>query len=215
MKSYVWTDESSDNPLSLKDALSPNKQSHRLLMKAKGYNASIVELCNKVDSDLELLFNDLKLYLSGSGDVIGKVRAPIDPDHQSIIQFLRECSQENVATLITSIKSSNYNNSAENCVLLARLLQSMSELCPNLKLCFSGNLIAEQSFMSGSGSSDDFGDKQWNTVCSLLEEESVRFWKMWIELFVNEWKHLDESADLNVILRDFPVSLFVSRNCFD
>lgn len=204
MKHYVWTEDILDNPLSLKDALSNNKQSHRLLMKVKGFTMSIVELCNKIDGNLELLFNDLKMYLGGGSDVIELRRVKdVDPNHQKLILFLRECSKENISSLITSIKSSKFNKSAENCIMLSRLLQAMSELCPNLRLCFSGHLLIEPSFMRDPSKNDD-GENEWNSICGLLEEESIRFWCMWMEIFVSEWKILDQNMDLNTMLKDFP-----------
>lgn len=204
MKHYVWVEDSLDNPLSLKDALSSNKQSHRLLMKVKGFTASIVELCNKIDGNLELLFTDLKMYLGVVSDVM-ELRRPkdVDPDHQKIVLFLRDCSKENISSLITSIKSSKINMNAENCIMLARLLQAVSELCPNLRLCFSGHLLLEPSYLRDPTKDDD-GDKEWNSICGLLEEESLRFWCMWTEMFVNEWKPLDRHLDMNLMLRDFP-----------
>ncbi|CAO1415921.1 unnamed protein product [Diamesa serratosioi] len=204
MKSYVWTDDPLDTPLSLKDALSTNKQSHKLLMKVKGFSTSTVEVCNKIDTSLELLFNDLKMYLGDQNNVMEMRKTkPVDADHHKIILYLRECSKENISTLITSIKSSTFNNTGENCVMLARLLQAISELCPNLKLCFSGHLLMEQSYLRDPTRDDD-GDKEWNNVCLLLEEESLRFWKLWVELFVKEWKQLDDKVTVITLLTDFP-----------
>jgi protein associated with RNAse G/E len=48
------------------------------------------------------------------------------------------------------------------------------------------------------------GDKEWNNVCGLLEEESIRFWSMWLEIFVSECKQLDHKLDMNIMLKDFP-----------
>lgn len=204
MKHYVWSEDALDNPLSLKDALSTNKASHRLLMKVKGFTTSIVELCNKIDGNLELLFTDLKLYLGGMSDVMDMRRAKeVDPDHQKIVSYLRECSKVNISSLITSIKSSKFNKTADNCIMMARLLQAVSELCPNLRLCFSGQLLLEPSFMRDPTKDDD-GDREWNSICSLLEEESHRFWCMWLEIFIGEWKSLDQKFDLNMTLKDFP-----------
>lgn len=202
MKYYVWVEDPLDNPLSLKDALSPSKQSHRLLMKVKGISTSIVELCNKIDGQLELLFNDLKLYLGCESDELRRAK-DIDPDHLKIITFLRECSRNSISALITSIKSSSFGKNAENCIMLARLLNAISELCPNLKLCFSGHLILEPSFLRDPTKDDD-GDKEWNSICGLLQEESLRFWSMWLDIFVSEWKSLDKKMDLIMMLKDFP-----------
>lgn len=204
MKHYVWSEDALDNPLSLKDALSSNKSSHRLLMKFKGFTTAIVELCNKLDGNLELLFTDLKMYLGGMSDMMELRRSKeVDPDHQKIVLFLRECSKESISTLITSIKSSKFNKTAENCVMLARLLQAVSELCPNLRLCFSGHLLLEPSYLRDPTKDDD-GDKEWSGISGLLEEESIRFWRMWLEIFVSEWKPLDQKFDAHMMLKDFP-----------
>lgn len=204
MKHYVWVEDSSDNPLSLKDALSTNMQSHLLLMKVKGFTTSIVDLCNKIDGNLELLFNELKMYLGGMPDMTELRRSKnADPDHQKIISFLRECSKDNILSLIASVKSSKFNKTAENCIILARLLQAVSELCPNLRLCFSGHLLMEASYLRDP-TREDNSEKDWDSICGLLEEESLRFWRMWLEIFVNEWKRLDHQLDVNTLLKDFP-----------
>jgi conserved oligomeric Golgi complex subunit 1 len=204
MKYYVWTEDTLDNPLSLKDALSSNKSTHRLLMKVKGITTSVVELCNKIDGNLELLLTDLKTYLGGMSDVLEIRRAKdVDPDHQKIVSYLRDCSKTNLSALITSIKSSKFNKTAENCLMLARLLHAVSELCPNLRLCFSGYLLLEPSYLRDPTKNDD-GDKEWNIICELLEEESIRFWCMWLDIFVGEWKQLEHKPDLNMMLKDFP-----------
>jgi conserved oligomeric Golgi complex subunit 1 len=127
----------------------------------------------------------------------------VDPDHQKIVDYLRQCSKTNLSSLITSIKSSKFNKTAENYLTLARLLQALSELCPNLHLCFSGYLLLEPSYLRDPTKDND-GDKEWESICSLLEEESIRFWCMWLEIFVGEWKQLDSKCDLNVMLKDFP-----------
>lgn len=204
MKRYVWTEDPLDNPQSLKDALSPNLASHRLLMKVKGFPTAIVDLCNKIDGNLELLFSDLKTYLGGTSDVTELRRMKdVDPDHQKIVLYLRECSKQNISNLITSIKTSKFNKTAENCIMLARLLQAVSELCPNLRLCFFAHSLLEPSFLRDPTKDDD-GEREWSSVCGLLEEESIRFWCMWLETFVGEWKPLDTKPDLNMMLKDFP-----------
>ena len=204
MKHYVWMEDAHDNPLSLKDALSNHKASHRLLMKVKGFTTAIVELCSKIDENLENLLTDLKIYLGGISDVLEMRRVKsVDPDHQTIVAFLRECSKNNISALITSIKSSKFKKSAENSLSLARLLQAVSELCPNLHLCFSGYLLLEPSYLRDPTKIND-GDQEWQSICGLLEEESLRFWCSWLEIFVSEWKQLDHKCDLNLILKDFP-----------
>lgn len=60
------------------------------------------------------------------------------------------------------------------------MLQSITELCPNLKLCLTQCLTSTLDQLS------HFSNDQWDTISSLLQEESLRFWKTWIALFVND-----------------------------
>lgn len=201
---YVWTEDSTDNPLSLKDALSTNKSAHSLLMKVKGFTPPIVQLCNKIDGRLERLFKDLENYLKNLSDSTEFRRAKkVDPDHQKIVLYLRECSRENISKLITTIKSSNYKRTPENLLVLARLLQAIAELCPNLQACFSGHLLTEPAFLHHTSNTNE-GEVEWKSICGLLEEESSRFWSEWMELFVDSWSCLDHKVDVGVILKDFP-----------
>lgn len=206
LRHYIWTEDVQDNPKSLKEALSTNKRSHKLLMKACGYSPSIVELCEKIDMNLELLFSELKQYVCGSSDLLElkKMKNSENADHHKLVQFLRDCSRENIQSLITIVKSALNLKSAENCVLMARLLESFSELCPNLELCFSGHLIMENSFLRDP-TQDNEGDEEWRKVKGLLIEESIAFWQLWLATFVEDWKQLSsDDVDEFFMLQDFP-----------
>lgn len=65
-------------------------------------------------------------------------------------------------------------------ISLAILLQSITELCPNLKLCLTQCLTSSLDQLS------HFSNDQWDTISGLLQEESLRFWKKWISLFVDD-----------------------------
>lgn len=204
LQKYVWAEDSTDNPLSLKDALSSNKSSHSLLMKVRGYTVPIVQLCNKIDGSLEKLFKDLKNYMKNLSDSNQyRKMKKVDPDQQRIVTFLKECSRENISKLITAIKSSNFKRTPENLLIVARLLQAISELCPNLQSCFSGHLLFEPSFFRDSAINDE-GASEWKSICGLLEEESLRFWTEWMEFFIGNWSCLEHKVDVGVILKDFP-----------
>lgn len=205
LRHYIWSEDIQDNPKSLKEALSPTKRSHRLLMKASGYSPSIVALCEKIDLNLELLFSELKQYVCGTSDAfeLKKIKSNENTNHQKLVQFLRDCSRHNIQSLITTVKSALNSKSAENCVLMARLLESFGELCPNLELCFSGHLLMENSFLRDP-TQDTEGDEEWRKVRGLLLEESITFWQMWLATFVEGWKILDADVDEFFMLRDFP-----------
>lgn len=82
--------------------------------------------------------------------------------------------------MITNIKSTEIPCIGPTLVSLAILLHSITELCPNLRLCLTQNLTSTTVDQS------HFNNDQWDTISNLLEEESIRFWKSWIHLFVSD-----------------------------
>ena len=87
-----WTEDHSDVPLSLKQALDANKQSHKLLMKTKGFSTDICNVCNVFDQNLEALFKDLQLYLTTTGGEFAEIKNK--GDQEKVIEFLRECTKD-------------------------------------------------------------------------------------------------------------------------
>lgn len=82
--------------------------------------------------------------------------------------------------LITNIKSFDMPATQSTLISLAILLQSITELCPNLKLCLTQCLTSTLDQLS------HFSNDQWDTISNLLQDESLRYWKTWISLFVND-----------------------------
>lgn len=82
--------------------------------------------------------------------------------------------------LITNIKSLDIPSTQSTLISLAILLQSITELCPNLKLCLTQCLTSSLDQLS------HFSNDQWDTISNLLRDESLCFWKTWISLFVND-----------------------------
>lgn len=86
----IWTEEPGDIPLSLKQALSTERQSHKLLLKIRGYTPTIVQICESLDGNMQTLFSELKLYLSHDME-------PDDVDvGKDIAAYLRTSSRESV-----------------------------------------------------------------------------------------------------------------------
>lgn len=204
MKYYIWTNDESDNPISLKDALSSNKRSHSLLMKVNGYNKHIVDICNKIDNNLEQILNDLKKYLFAASHVKELVKMDeIDKtDQEKIVKFLRECSKKNIVGLIAYTRTSASMKDPENIHLIARLLQSITEICPNLEQCLSGNLTNESPFLLYD-SRDANPDAKWNEIVCMLSEESIKYWNIWLSEFVNQWSASESEVDLDMLIRKF------------
>lgn len=95
-----WIDDSMDNPLSLKQALSSKREDHKLLMKVKGFGDSICTICNNFDQSTESIYNDLNLYINSDEKTNGltsKSDVAIDVSEQEqIVEHLRKCSQDGI-----------------------------------------------------------------------------------------------------------------------
>lgn len=76
------------------------------------------------------------------------------------------------------------NDRVHSIAFLAKLLRAMTEICPNVKQC----LMPTSLFISNTWneSSNVSHVEHWERMCRLLNEESVNFWKQWIELFVSD-----------------------------
>jgi len=208
MKHYVWTNDDSDNPQSLKDALNVEQKTHNLLMKVNGYNKHIVEICSKLDMNLKKLIGDLKNYVLAKIYVkkASKMKECQVPNQEKMLLYLKDSSKDNVSSLIKYIKSSVLLNDTENCHLLARLLQAISEMCPNLKNCFSNNLLTEHTVYYTETTISSQDPDYWKEVSDMLTIESIQLWKVWLNGFIAQWNALkiDNELTAYALIKDFP-----------
>lgn len=203
-KNFVWNENIvADIPKSLKEALSSNLQTHKLLMKSKGFSPPIVEFCDSLDSKLKNLFQDFSLFLTN--DSMGK-KSDLDiKEFDDLNLFFKEYAKKGVTEMINKINLIAIDSKDDCLVLiLARLLQAISELVPNLKVCLSFNMNISWNEDTRSSHSD-----YWNTVNRLLEDESFRFWKLWVDqiniyIVTRSKENLIKIIDSNTILKDFP-----------
>lgn len=186
-----WTPNSNDIPLSLKQALSNDKQCHRFLMKSKGYSSGIINICQSLDLNLKTINDELSLYLSQ--DTVSN--DSLSEDHSNVVQFLQSTSRDSISALITAIKSSKKHSTQSTLICLATLLQAMTELCPSLKLCLCLN----------NNNNNKSSSNAWDSVCLLLQDESFRFWTEWIRSFVSEYSGMFDTTtiDHQTITKEF------------
>lgn len=85
-------ENSDDNPSYLNR---DNNRNHVLLMKAKGYNTAICQICQDLDDSIKLIYDDLNLYVNST--VNNHLELHDDPSkpakHAKLVAFLRESSQ--------------------------------------------------------------------------------------------------------------------------
>lgn len=94
-----WNEEIEDNPKSLKQALDMYRQSHRLLMKTKGYSIELCNICDDLDKSVESIYNDLSLYVSSSATegIELKEDPSVRKEQTHLVEFLRNCSQNGIS----------------------------------------------------------------------------------------------------------------------
>ncbi|XP_059611184.1 conserved oligomeric Golgi complex subunit 1 [Phlebotomus argentipes] len=193
VRKMVWTEEASDIPQSLQQAMSPDQKSHKLLMKTRGYSPGIVAVCESLDKRLELLFSDLSNYVSGESQRLS------DEITDTLREYLVECSTGRILKFVTFLKSGRFKETQNNSINLAKLLQAIGELCPYLKCCLSRR----------NPHSEDDDVEKWVEICRRLEEESLYFWNLWLTSFLKDnqqsyGKNSSPATVLSGILQEFP-----------
>lgn len=85
-----WVDNTEDNP----SHLQRDARSHVLLMKTKGYNSTICQICADLDDSIKSIYDDLHLYVNAT--VKDNIDLHDDPNkrekHANLVDFLRESS---------------------------------------------------------------------------------------------------------------------------
>uniref|UniRef100_A0A0P6IU56 Conserved oligomeric Golgi complex subunit 1 n=1 Tax=Aedes aegypti TaxID=7159 RepID=A0A0P6IU56_AEDAE len=197
LKAFVWSESTEDIPLNLKAALDRSQPaSHYLLMKSKAFPPALVQLASSFDKRIQTLTMDVQSFLeSFSTNEAGQ-----------LIEFYSDCSVESINELLTAIKTNDCNPSSDKLILLARLLTAYKELCPSLKQCLTPSLMNQVEIATSWQSEGKLTDgDRWNNISGLLEEESIRFWKLWLEQFVAKWPQLDKQISYQTLLTEFPL----------
>lgn len=196
VKSFVWSETAEDIPLNLKAALDcSNLTSHHLLMKSKAFSPAMVKLASSLDERIQLLTKDVAAFLETS----------TTNEASQLIEFYSDCSVEHINELLTTIKTKDYKQSPEKIILLARLLIAYRELCPSLKQCITPSLMTQAEVPSWQSEDKPADGERWSNVSGLLEEESSRFWGLWLEQFVTKWPQLDTQISYQTLLTEFPL----------
>ncbi|KAK0180195.1 hypothetical protein PV327_005864 [Microctonus hyperodae] len=214
---FIWKDSPTDIPQKLsKSGTLDAKRS--LLMKARGYSPNVVNLCENFDTNLHILLTDLEQYLYESEKVLSMTddlmtinlasvfdkfgdRSIIQEDLQrvsalmldDIIAFIkRECIDENLKC----------NRSQTNVIVMARFLQALTSLCPNLNKCFTLSKLLGLTITN----------VKWQSICDRVRDESVMLWSIWAKFYKSQVQEninkylIDNSIDsfrINTIISEW------------
>ncbi|GFG34353.1 hypothetical protein Cfor_08794, partial [Coptotermes formosanus] len=166
---FIWKEWASDVPHG--ENSQDQQQTRGLLMKTRGYSPCVERLCAELDSQLLVLLQDLQHYLQKSDDTL---------DRKEVQQHLQTCSMDSIQQLIefikvqylTEVDGREVNNAWV--VMIARFLQALCDLCPNLQKCFC--LSQNSTNLKASAPSTS---TPWQDACLMLRQESVATWQLW------------------------------------
>ncbi|XP_053670010.1 conserved oligomeric Golgi complex subunit 1 [Anopheles nili] len=204
LKAFVWKESFDDMPVNLKMALNrSNPSGRKLMMKARGYTPGLVATIDSLNVRLQTLTRDVELFLSTSS------RSEVD----QVLVYFRQCCVDGIAELVTAIKSTQFEATTERYALLARYLMAVRELCPALRECFiptSAGLNDNWLLLPGRKSSSAIAvseedPERWAKVAGLLEDESLRYWRLWVEKLCQSWPALTPEVGYGTLLNEFPI----------
>ncbi|CAG9862952.1 unnamed protein product [Phyllotreta striolata] len=191
---YVWNEEIED--------VSKFENSHLgLSMKTKGYSKNIVELCDKFDKKYLELLQDASQYLYGKDFNINLNYAMVLKDFKFKRKFMDktdvekhlqlECSKtcKGLSDFSKDLLSEDSDYFVTKCVILARFLQAITQLCPHFHKCCTFNNADE-----------------WLKICDTFNITSQTLWMHWIDDVVKDTeKNCQELDDVSVkkILKTF------------
>lgn len=186
---FIWKEWGSDLPQG--ENSQDQQQKRGLLMKTRGYSPCVEGLCAELDSQLSALLQDLQHYLQNSVVTPSKLT-----DKNELQDHLQTCSMENIQQLIQFIKVQCLTEvgekkvNSDSIVMIARFLQALCDLCPNLQKCFSlsqSNNAMKIVVRAPPASSP------WQDACLLLRQESVATWRQWQYIISSKLQELVKS----------------------
>uniref|UniRef100_A0A8C6ZPG7 Conserved oligomeric Golgi complex subunit 1 n=1 Tax=Nothoprocta perdicaria TaxID=30464 RepID=A0A8C6ZPG7_NOTPE len=196
---FLWSESSSDLP---PDAawVSVANRSHLphsgLSMKAQALTPCVQSFCSALDSELKAKLDDLQAYLPGDA-AAAKEAAPCRSafdrfaDAGAVAGLLRErcvaCVRRVLGCVRRELRRARDEAAPLAAVLfMARLCQSLGQLCPHLKRCILGSaeaalLESRPAKKLGKGKAQELspGQAEWQAVKAELLQESLSAYQIW------------------------------------
>lgn len=197
---FIWKDSPSDIPQKLSKNTGGIDVKRSLLMKARGYSPNLVSLCKNIDTNLHTLLLDLEEYLYDNENVTSitstedllkiNLSSVFDKfnDRSLIQEELQIISQLMIDELIKFINENcinnypNYGKLNINIIFMARFLQALTTLSPNLNKCFTLSKISGLTITN----------IKWQNVCDKIKDESIKIWSIYAKNYrnnINDYLH--------------------------
>ncbi|KAL4717039.1 hypothetical protein ACJJTC_016926 [Scirpophaga incertulas] len=173
----------------------------------RGFTPTLVKLCESLDTELQKLLEDLRLYLYHKKNTSARDKIlfaydeeeatdQIYSDKNEIELYLRDVSDKHVLSMIQYMKACFEEPTLQTtelqrkttAIYTARFSQAMPTLMVNLRKCY----IAEDHSDLSMTTIDDKAMKRWNDLCGVLKENYLFCWGKWVDLVVGRIEELTQ-----------------------
>lgn len=214
MSLFLWSESASDLPSDAAWVSVANRgqcAGSGLSMKAQAVSPYVQNFCSALDSKLKVKLDDLLAYLP-SGDSLSKDIAPMQAkncafdryaDAGTVQEMLRthsvacikhimDCIQAQLQSIEEDVRGQQdalTGVKLHTVLFMARLCQSLAELCPHLKQCILGKSGGSEKPARDSRALQKQGkgkvqealpmQAQWQEVKELLLQQSVMGYRVW------------------------------------
>ncbi|XP_036756088.2 conserved oligomeric Golgi complex subunit 1 isoform X1 [Manis pentadactyla] len=225
MSLFLWSESPSDLPPDAAWVNVANRDqfaSSGLSMKAQAISPCVQNFCSALDSKLKVKLNDLLAYLPSSDATLPKDMSPMQAkncafdryaDAGTVQEMLRThsvaCIRHIIDCIQAELQSIEQVVQGQQDVLsgvrlhavlfMARLCQSLGELCPHLKQCILGKAGSSEKparesralKKQGKGKPQEVIPVQakWQEVKALLLQQSIMGYRVWSTAVVNVLAH--------------------------
>lgn len=110
-------------------------------------------------------------------------------DNETILKFAQKTCQDSIGKMVAEIAAGKRNDESVNFVEVGRIFSAMTELCPAVQRCVEAPTAAKDTDMSVSrGLTALRSSPEWTSVKKVLDEESNRYFNLWIAQLVSGLK---------------------------
>ncbi|MEJ1284075.1 component of oligomeric golgi complex 1 [Cricetulus griseus] len=221
MSLFLWSESPSDLPPDAAWVSVANRAQFAnsgLSMKAQAVSPCVQSFCSALDSKLKVKLDDLLAYLPSSDTPLPKDPSPMHQAKNSAfdrysdagtvqdmlrtqsvacIKYVVGCIQAELQTIeeVTRDQKDVLHGTKLHAVLfMARLCQSLGELCPHLKQCIVGKCGGSEKpareartlKKQGKGKAQEVlpAQAQWQEVKEVLLQQSVMAYRVWSSALV-------------------------------
>lgn len=221
MSLFLWSESPSDLPPDAAWVSVANRgqfASSGLSMKAQAISPCVQNFCSALDSKLKVKLNDLLAYLPSSDTTLPKDMSPMQAKNCAFdryadagtvqemlqthsvacIRHIIDCIQAELQSIEQVVQGQQDVLSGVKLravLFMARLCQSLGELCPHLKQCILGKAGSSEKparesralKKQGKGKPQEVIPVQakWQEVKALLLQQSVMGYRVWSTAVVN------------------------------